>query len=272
MIFGRKKKNADEVVAEPSEATTGSSDLDAAGEPPAADSPEEQPNDAAATPGAGREAETADESAAGGERDWAAYDLSADWREDGPYDVEEVDLEADQVQRLDLGALIITPPPGAQLQLQVAQGTETIISALVMHGESALELSVFSAPRTPGLWAETREQIIEQTLAGQGSADCVEGPFGTELVRNLPVQLPDGRVGVQVTRTWVAEGPRWLLRGVVMGKAALSNEVDNDLVGPLFDTFCDVIVRRGEEPKPVGDLMPLQLPAGAQMQRMPTQE
>lgn len=233
MIFGRKKK---------------------------AEAPIEEADEAVAVEEV-EETGPAAETDAAGDQDWAAFDVSQDWREHGPFDVEEVDLEADEIKRLDLGSLIVTPPPGAELRLQVAEGTQTIVSVLVLVGESAIELSAFSAPRSTGLWAEIREQIIEQTATTGGSADCVVGPFGTELVRNLPVQLPDGRSGFQVTRTWAVEGPRWLLRGVVMGKAALSNEIDDDLVGPLFDAFCDVIVRRGDAPKPVGDLLPLSLPA-----------
>ncbi|WP_432557482.1 DUF3710 domain-containing protein [Granulicoccus sp. GXG6511] len=262
MIFGRKNKKADEVVDEtPTVTDSEGSDLtDAAGaETPENATAEESPEADPVDPGTSTD------------RDWAAFDLSADWREDGPFDIDEVDLDADEVQRLDFGSLIVTPPPGAELRLQVAEGTETIVAILVVVGESALELSAFSAPRTPGLWSEIRQQIIDQTNEANGTADCVEGPFGTELVRNVPVQLPDGRFGMQVTRTWVAEGPRWLLRGVVMGRAAMTGDVDNDVVGPLFDAFCDIVVRRGEHPKPVGDLLQLQLPEQAQIHRLPAQ-
>lgn len=192
--------------------------------------------------------------------DWAAFDQAHDWREDGPFDVDEVDFEADDVPRLDFGALILTPPPNSEVRLQMTEGTEKIISVLVVTGESALELSAYSAPLHPGLWAETREEIITQTLAVGGTADCVEGPFSTELVRNLPVRTADGKSAIQPSRMWVAEGPRWLLRGILMGRAALSTEVDDDVTGPFYDVFADVIVRRGDDPMPAGDLLPLRMP------------
>ena len=47
------------------------------------------------------------------------------------------------------------------------------------------------------------------------------GPFGVELRRLLPVTTPDGEQGYQPSRMWVAEGPRWLLRGIVYGQAAI---------------------------------------------------
>lgn len=267
MIFGRRKSKADEAADELSAVE---SDADAAGQ---ADTAAE---DSAATADVAGNADAREDgpgefaAGSGTGRDWAAFDASRDWRAEGPFDFEEVDLEADDIQRLDFGSLIVTPPPGAELRLQVAEGTEAIVSILVALGDSAIELSAFSAPRTPGLWAEIREQIIEQTAAAGGSSDCVEGPFGTELVRNLRVQTPDGRTGFQVTRTWMAEGPRWVLRGVIMGRAAMSDEVDDDVVGPLFDAFSDIIVRRDERPKPVGDLLPLSLPPDATAQRLPS--
>lgn len=242
MIFSRKNK-ADEVAG-----TTGTT----------GGAPTEKVRAADPKPAA---AETDDHAKDDTPRDWAAFDQSRDWREDGPYDFEEVDLEADDVERLDFGSLIITPIPGCELRMQVAEGTERILSVLVVAGESALELSAYSAPRTPGLWAETREQIIEQTRAAGGSADCVEGPFSTELVRNLPVQTPDGQPAIQPSRMWVVEGPRWLLRGILMGRAALSKEVDDDLVGPFYDVFADLVVRRGDHPMPAGELLQLQVPA-----------
>lgn len=271
MIFGRKRKKADENLSA-DEAPVGgvaAAETEVEDDTQAADAVE-----VAATPAtetSAPEAAVGVDPSTSADRDWAAFDASRDWREEGPFDIEEVDLDADDVQRLDFGSLIVTPPPGAELRLQVAPGTETIVAILVVLGESAIELSVFSAPRTPGLWAEIRDQMIEQTNAMEGSSsDCVEGPFGTELVRNLQVQTADGRRGLQATRTWMAEGPRWVLRGVLLGPAALSTAVDDDVVGPLFDVFSDVVVRRDEAPKPVGDLLPLRLPPDATAQRLPS--
>ena len=213
-----------------------------------------------------------DEDAEDAEDKWAALDLSKDWREDGPFDIDEVDLEADDVERLDFGALVITPIPDCELRLQVAEETQQIVSALIVKDDSALEVSAFAAPRSPGMWAEIRDQIVEQTVAAGGTADNVEGPFGTELVRNVPVQTPDGQVAFQPSRTWVAQGPRWLLRGVLFGQAALSDQSDDDVVGPFFDAFSDIVVRRGDAPMPVGDVLALTLPPELEPADPPTAE
>lgn len=262
MIFRRKKK-ADE-VDETTESTSTATLDDGAEEPES--NVEVSEETAAVADGAGS-AKPGSASAGQNEpHDWAAFDKSRDWRDDGPFDFDEVDLEADEVERLDFGSLIVTPLPECEVRLQITEGTDQIISVLVVTGDSALELSAYSAPRNPGLWAEIREEIIEQTLAAGGTADCVEGPFSTELVRNLPVRTPDGQSAIQPSRMWMAEGPRWLLRGILMGRAALSKEVDDDIVGPFYDVFADVVVRRGDHPMPAGDMLPLQMPPQVQPQ------
>ena len=89
----------------------------------------------------------------------------------------------------------------------------------------------------------------------------VEGPFGVELRRLLPVTTPDGEQGYQPSRMWVVEGPRWLLRGIVYGQAALEDGVDGP-VEPLITAFRQVVVRRDEQAMAPGDLLPLDAPEG----------
>ncbi|OYO21988.1 hypothetical protein CGZ93_08655 [Enemella dayhoffiae] len=289
MIFGRRKKQAEQVdeptvdKIETTEEESSDENVDATASDPvdddlerdasdAADSDEDDSDDTEGDQDEDADDDSEDDDSEDDEEDqdaedeWAALDLSRDWREDGPFDIDEVDLDADEVQRLDLGALVLTPIPESELRLQVAEETQQIVSTLMLSGESALELSVFAAPRSPGLWTEIRQQIIEQTQAAGGTADCVEGPFGTELVRNVPVQTPDGQIAFQPSRTWVAQGPRWLLRGVLFGQAALSDQNDDELVGPFHDAFCDVVVRRGDAPMPVGDVLALTLPPELQVE------
>ncbi|RCK71351.1 DUF3710 domain-containing protein [Desertihabitans brevis] len=208
----------------------------------------------------------ADETAAAAEADdagtdWAALDRSRNWREDGPFDITEVDLDADDIERIDLGALVITPHPGMELRLQVAQDTGKVVAAMVTVGQSALELAVFAAPRSGGLWAEIREEVLESTRRQQGRASLVEGPYGTELRRLVPVRTPDGQQGYQPSRTWAAEGPRWLLRGVVYGQAALVE----DLTPPadqVHEIFAGCVVRRGEQAIAAGDVVAMTMPEG----------
>jgi hypothetical protein len=180
----------------------------------------------------------------------------------GPYDVSEIDLEADldeQSPRIDLGSLLITGFPGMELQLQVSEESQQVVAAVIVTPESALELVAFAAPRTGGLWAELQEEYVTATTEAGGQADLRDGPYGSELHRVVPVDMPDGRRGEQETRTWMAEGPRWMLRGILHGAAARVEGTDGP-VTTLYEAFSTVVVRRGDEAMGPGDPLPLRLP------------
>ena len=78
--------------------------------------------------------------------EWEQLDESRDWRADGPFDISEVDLDADDVQRLDFDSLVLTPFEGMNMQLQVNQETQDVQALLISQGQSVLELSLFAAP------------------------------------------------------------------------------------------------------------------------------
>ena len=89
------------------------------------------------------------------EEKWAEIDEMFD-RDEGPFDIDEVDLEGDDVQRIDLGALIVTPFEEMQLQLQVDEPRQQVQSFLVGDGVSAMEVALFAGPRRTSMLAEIR--------------------------------------------------------------------------------------------------------------------
>ena len=211
-----------------------------------------------------------------------------DWRRDGPYDITEVESieSTEESPKIDLGSLILTAVPGSELRLQVTEETGEIVSAMLVietqvdegsdklspveppasAGQqpqaysSALELGAYAAPRSGGLWAELRDEISRSATEAGGTASLGEGPFGVELRRLIPVTTPDGEEGYQPSRMWVAEGPRWLLRGIVYGQAAIEEDADSPVVADVLSAFRQVIVRRGDEAMAPGDLLPLTMP------------
>ncbi|HKN44812.1 MAG TPA: DUF3710 domain-containing protein [Propionibacteriaceae bacterium] len=221
------------------------------------------------------------------DEDFMALD-ELDWRSSGPYDISEVESieSTEESPKIDLGSLILTAVPNAELRLQVAEETGEIVSAmLVLETQvnegldklrpveppasanqkpqtysSALELGAYAAPRSGGLWAELREEISRSATEAGGTASLGEGPFGVELRRLIPVTTPDGEEGYQPSRMWVAEGPRWLLRGIVYGQAAIEDDADSPVVADVLSAFRQVIVRRGDEAMAPGDLLPLTMP------------
>ena len=238
----------------------------------------EETTDATAEEDTDSDEESAD--AAAGELNLTALDV-LDWRTEGPWDITEADdlTGTDQAPKIDLGSLIVTGVPGSELRLQVAEETKEIVSAMLIIEtkvdagsggpsrtqavSSALELGAYAAPRSGGLWAELREEISAAATAQGGSASLRAGPFGVELHRFIPVTTPDGDQGYQPSRMWVAEGPRWLLRGIVYGQAAVEDDDTSAVVADVLNAFRLVVVRRGDEAMAPGDLLPLTMPANA---------
>lgn len=198
---------------------------------------------------------------------WDELD-SRDWREDGPFDLEEVDLDADDVDRLDFGALVMTPFENMQLQLQIDEATQQVQAALVMHGNSAMEVAVFAAPASSSMAPEIRREMVEMTGQQGGDAQLAEGPFGTEIRRVIPLTNEEGEQMYHVSRTWFTHGPRWLLRAVVMGEAGMTEGVDGP-TAVLFEFFRNLVVRRDESPRVPGDLIPMEIPAELLAQGQP---
>lgn len=242
MIFGRKRKDRNDDAGPDEQAQ---STVDAATDPGVADQAEAD----ATTDWRGGE-EQADP--------FAGLD-ARDWRADGPFDIDEVDLEGDAIARMDLGALVLTPVDGMEVRFQVEQSTARATAVLLLHADSAMELSLFAAPRSGGLWADVRQEVLGNTRKQGGTAELAEGPFGVEVRRMLPVKTPDGKQGLQPSRMLMVEGPRWALRAVVYGQAAVRVD-DPAVTAELREVFRDTVVRRGDLPMPPGNLIPLTLP------------
>lgn len=174
----------------------------------------------------------------------------------GPWDVDE--LPDDGLERVDLGSLLIAPSENRELRMQVDEATGEVQSVMLAGEDGALELRAFAAPRNGDLWTEVLPQIAADMAQRGGTATEREGRYGTELVCQLAVQLPDGQTGTQPSRIVGVNGPRWLLRGTLLGRPAL--EVDDDT---WLDDLARIAVRRGDHALPVGEPLPLVLPESA---------
>lgn len=183
-----------------------------------------------------------------------------DWRADGPFDHDEVDLTADEVERLDLGSLILTPWPGMNLQLHVDEASQQVIAVLAVWEQSGLELALLAAPTSGGLADELLEDLTEEAQQAGGSATTAIGPFGPELRRVLPAEGPAGEQLFQVSRTWFADGPRWLLRGTLLGEGGMT-ENDEGASAPFVEFFRNVVVRRGDGPMVPGEVIMMTMPS-----------
>jgi hypothetical protein len=164
----------------------------------------------------------------------------------GPYDVSEA---PPGVERIDLGSLQIPAVDGVEVRVQASQDG-VVQQVVLVHGDSALQLGVFAAPRSSGIWPEVREELRE-SVTGAISVQEVEGEYGTEL--RARVRTPEGPVDL---RFLGIDGPRWMVRALFQGRAA----VEPDAAGPLAECLAGLVVVRGWEAMPVRDPLPLRLP------------
>jgi hypothetical protein len=172
----------------------------------------------------------------------------------GPWDVSEVDGLG---RRLDLGSVWLPGVVGMELRMEVDKSTNQVTGVAVGLAGSALQVQAFAAPRTEGIWDEIRAEIAESVTKQGGAVDEVPGPFGRELLARLPVRTPEGRTGHRPARFIGHDGPRWFVRGVLTGAAA----VDPAQAAALEALFADIVVVRGTEARAPRDLLALRLPS-----------
>lgn len=183
-------------------------------------------------------------------------------RAGGPWDVAD---RPDRGSRIDLGALWLPGVDGMQLRLETGGNGSVVTAAAVTVEGSSLQVQVFAAPRTAGIWDEIRSEIGESVTKQGGSVDDLPGPFGRELLARLPVRTTEGRTGHRPARFIGADGPRWFLRGVVTGRAA----VDPEAARVLEDLFADIVVVRGAEAMAPRELLPLTMPNASPVPQVP---
>lgn len=173
----------------------------------------------------------------------------------GPFD--ERDVPADELERVDLGALHIPLLDDVELRVDVDE-SQQVVAATLAGPHGSMQLGVFAAPRSEGIWDEVRAEIAASMRAQRGaSASEQDGPWGTELHGALPE--PGGRP-VPVRFIGV-DGPRWFLRAMLAGPVA----TDAALAQPFEQVLRNVVVVRGTEPLPVRDPVPLRLPPGVEL-------
>ncbi|MFC8046971.1 DUF3710 domain-containing protein [Nocardia sp. NPDC057353] len=169
----------------------------------------------------------------------------------GPYDYADVteQLAAVVEQRLDLGSVIIPVPPGGQLQVEMAgDGTPQAVHLATEHGR--LTVAAYAAPKTPGQWRTVAADLAESLRKDGAQVSTETGPWGRELV--AVTEGADLRfIGV--------DGYRWMVRLVAAGPTG-AVAADGPLVRAARAIMGETVVRRGTEPLPVRDPLPVVLP------------
>ncbi len=172
----------------------------------------------------------------------------------GPWDIAD---NFPAAERVDCGSLLIPLHDGFDVQINVAEEQGAWVA--VVHEESGMQLQAFAAPRSGGLWDEVRHEIAANIAESGGTCAETYGPYGTELVAQVPISAEGEPAEPQPVRFLGFDGPRWFLRGVISGPAA-----SDQLLGAPFNTlFGDVVVVRGDYPAPPREQLEIRLPEEA---------
>lgn len=162
----------------------------------------------------------------------------------------------DASEYVDLGSLWVRGQGGMELRLELDEQQQQITGVTALLGESAVQLQAFAAPRTEGVWVEIRDEIAASIGEAGGTAEVVTREFGEELQTRMPQPGPDGRTVFMPARFVGIDGPRWFLRAVISGRAA----VDPAAAEPITELIATTVVNRGDEAMPPRELLPLTLP------------
>lgn len=179
-------------------------------------------------------------------------------REKGPFDASEVPGPRN---RVDLGSLWVPGVPGMQLRLETNRQSGQVTAVNIALAESNLQLQAYAAPRSGGLWEEIRQGLVDGLEKSGSHGAVVEGPFGSEIHARMPVsgQLGDKQTSQRTApvRFLGIEGPRWFLRAVISGKAA----VDREKAALMYALVRACVVHRDDTPREPRSLLPLNIPS-----------
>lgn len=178
----------------------------------------------------------------------------ADREATGPFDLAEVPAMRPYV---DFGGIKVAPREGLQLRLEVDERAKRVVAVTLDFEGSLLQVQAFSAPKTTGLWHSVRAEIAAQLSAQGARIEEKAGALGPEVIAYTQVPEEQGG-GLRAVRFLAVDGPRWMLRGVMMGAAA----EDESAYATMVELFRDIVVVRGDQPMPPSELLTLQVPAG----------
>jgi hypothetical protein len=174
--------------------------------------------------------------------------------EGGPWDAAE---PYPARERVDLGSLQVPVGPEHEIQLVMADQHGAWVT--VKRGESEMQVQAFAAARRGALWDDVRGEIADEVDRAGGKSEETQGSFGVELTAEVPAEPGQPESGLRLVRFVGIDGPRWFLRGLFTGPAA----VDPAAAGALEEVLRDVVVVRGEHPVPPRDILELRLPPEA---------
>ncbi|MFW0108015.1 DUF3710 domain-containing protein [Rothia sp. P7181] len=186
-------------------------------------------------------------------------------RSSGPWDVSE---QQETEGYMDFGAMRIKMVNGLNMRLDIEQKSQQLVAVTLTKGQGSLQVQAFAAPKSRGIWDDIRQEIAHSVREQGGSVQILDGSLGRQLVSRISAQTADGRKGFRVARFAGVDGPRWFLRGVFAGDAAVKPEA----VAEMEEVFRSIVVVRGQDPRPPRELLPMTVPASIQEAQQQAQQ
>ena len=171
--------------------------------------------------------------------------------QEGPFDESDgtitglLDPDGEGLGILDFGAYAFVPPVNTQLQIESSEEQNLVVH--VLSGQSNITIDVYAAPKTGGQWRFVASELADG-LRNQGAKVSIQdGPWGREVI---------GSAAESVIRFIGVDGPRWMLRAVIVSSPAEAEQSAEIARTMLSHT----VVRRGTNPMPARTPIPLVLP------------
>ena len=171
--------------------------------------------------------------------------------QEGPFDESDgtitglLDPDGDGLGILDFGAYAFVPPVNTQLQIESSEEQNLVVH--VLSGQSNITIDAYAAPKTGGQWRFVASELADG-LRNQGAKVSIQdGPWGREVI---------GSAAESVIRFIGVDGPRWMLRAVIVSSPAEAEQSAEIARTMLSHT----VVRRGTNPMPARTPIPLVLP------------
>lgn len=171
--------------------------------------------------------------------------------QEGPFDESDgtitglLDPDGEGLGILDFGAYAFVPPVNTQLQIESSEEQNLVVH--VLSGQSNITIDAYAAPKTGGQWRFVASELADG-LRNQGAKVSIQdGPWGREVI---------GSAAESVIRFIGVDGPRWMLRAVIVSSPAEAEQSAEIARTMLSHT----VVRRGTNSMPARTPIPLVLP------------
>lgn len=146
---------------------------------------------------------------------------------------------------IDLGALVIGVPKGRDLNVALDPNGQPEFH--VVTKVSRVIPRVFAAPKSAGQWRTMVTDMREQLEQQGADVSVVDGPWGRELVAEMPGA---------VFRAVGVDGHRWTAEVRIMATPELADQAAEE----GREVFRHLMVNRGDGPMPVKEQLALTIP------------